>query len=55
MISGPDPVFAPVRGRARTLPARAHWDFAEDGPLGFLAGHRTLASFRLHNFHLTFG
>ena len=48
-------MFAPVRGRARTLPARAHWDFAADGPLGFLAGHRTLASFRLHNFHLTFG
>jgi acetoacetate decarboxylase len=48
-------VLAPVRGRARTLPARAHWDFAPDGPLGFLAGHRTLASFRLADFRITFG
>jgi acetoacetate decarboxylase len=49
------PVSAPVSGRARTLPARAHWDVDPAGPLGFLAGHRTLASFSITNFRLTFG
>ena len=49
------PVTAPVSGRARTLPARAHWDFAPDGPLGFLSGHRTLASFSIHHFRMSFG
>jgi acetoacetate decarboxylase len=49
------PVSAPVSGRARTLPARAHWRFDPAGPLAFLAGHRTLASFSITNFRLTFG
>ena len=49
------PVTAPVRGRARTLPARAHWDFAPSGPLGFLSGHRPLASFAIHHFRMSFG
>ena len=49
------PVTAPVRGRARTLPARAHWDFSPDGPLAFLSGHRTLASFKIHHFRMSFG
>ena len=46
---------AQVSGRAQALPARAHWELAEDGPLGFLAGRRTLASFRIANFRMTFG
>ena len=49
------PVVSPVAGRGRVLPARASWDFAPDGPLGFLAGHRTLASFTLSTFRLSFG
>jgi len=49
------PETAQVSGRAQALPARAHWELAEDGPLGFLAGRRTLASFRIANFRMTFG
>ena len=49
------PVISPVAGRGRALPARASWDFAPDGPLGFLAGHRTLASFTLAAFRMSFG
>lgn len=46
---------APMRGSARVLPCRGHWDFSPDGPLGWLAGRRPLASFRLVDFRLSFG
>jgi hypothetical protein len=46
---------ATLHGSARTLPCRGQWDFAPDGPLGWLAGRRTLASFRMSDFRMTFG
>ncbi len=52
---GHGPHTAPIRGTARTLPARARWQVAVDGPLGFLRGARQLASLRLADFRLTFG
>ena len=48
-------VEAPVAGRGRALPARSHWDIPPDGPIGFLAGRRPLASFRIANVTLSFG
>lgn len=46
---------ATLHGSARTLPCRGRWEFAPDGPLGWLAGRRTLASFRMSDFRMTFG
>lgn len=44
-----------LHGSARGLPALATWEFATDGPLGWLAGRRPLVSFRLRDVRLTFG
>lgn len=44
-----------LRGSARTLPALGSWEFAADGPLGFLHGRGPLVSFRLRDVRLTFG
>ncbi|HEX5860349.1 MAG TPA: acetoacetate decarboxylase family protein [Nocardioides sp.] len=46
---------ATLHGSARTLPCRGRWEFALDGPLGWLAGRRSLASFRMSDFRMTFG
>jgi acetoacetate decarboxylase len=46
---------ATLRGSSRTLPCRARWDFAADGPLGWLRGARQLASFRMADFRMSFG
>lgn len=46
---------ADLRGSAKSLPCRARWDFAPDGPLGWLAGRRRLASFRMAAFKMSFG
>ncbi|HET7351713.1 MAG TPA: acetoacetate decarboxylase family protein [Marmoricola sp.] len=56
----PDPrageeVVAPLRGTARSLPCRGTWEFDEAGPLGWLAGKRPLASFRMADFAMSFG
>jgi acetoacetate decarboxylase len=48
-------VVAPLKGSARTLPARATWTFNPGGPLGWLAGKRSLASFRMADFAMAFG
>lgn len=48
-------VTAHLTGSAKAAPARAHWDIAADGPLGWLAGARQLASFRQSAFRMTFG
>jgi acetoacetate decarboxylase len=48
-------VRTPIRGSARTLPAMGSWDFAPDGPLGFLHGRRPVVSFRMSDVRLTFG
>jgi acetoacetate decarboxylase len=46
---------ATLQGSSRALPARAHWDINADGPLGWLAGARQLASFRQAAFRMSFG
>ncbi len=46
---------ATLRGSARSLPCRGHWEFDPAGPLGWLAGRRRLASFRMAGFRMTFG
>jgi acetoacetate decarboxylase len=46
---------ATLRGSAKVLPCRGHWEFAADGPLGWLRGARRLASFRMADFRITFG
>ena len=46
---------ATLRGSSKSLPARAHWDINPDGPLGWLAGARQLASFRQAAFRMSFG
>ena len=42
-------------GTSKTLPARARWDINPDGPIGWLAGARQLASFRQAAFRMSFG
>jgi hypothetical protein len=46
---------ATLQGSSKALPARAHWDINADGPLGWLAGARQLASFRQAAFRMSFG
>lgn len=48
-------VTAELSGSGRTLPCRAHWEFAPEGPLGWLAGKHALASFRMASFAMSFG
>ena len=50
-----DPVTATLTGSAKAAPCRSHWDIAPNGPLGWLAGARRLASFRQAGFSMTFG
>jgi hypothetical protein len=42
-------------GTSKTLPARARWDIDPDGPLGWLAPARQLASLRQASFRMSFG
>jgi hypothetical protein len=53
--SGGEEKTATLHGSARTLPCRGRWEFAADGALGWLAGRRALASFRMSDFRMTFG
>lgn len=46
---------AVLQGSSRALPARARWQFAADGPLGFMADARQLASLRQADFRMSFG
>ena len=46
---------ATLQGSAKVFPCRGHWEFAPDGPLGWLYGARQLASFRQADFRLAFG
>jgi len=46
---------AALTGSSKTLPCRARWEFAPDGPLGWLDGHRPVASFRMAHFRMSFG
>jgi hypothetical protein len=54
--SGPDrEVVAELSGSAKVLPCLGSWDFDTSGPLGWLAGKRPLASFRMADFAMSFG
>ena len=46
---------AALRGTTRALPARGRWDFAADGPLGWMRQARQVASFRMADFRMSFG
>jgi hypothetical protein len=46
---------AVLQGSSKALPCRGRWDFAADGPLGWLRGARQLASFRMAHFRMSFG
>ena len=53
--SGGPPRTADLRGSGKSLPCRGRWRFDPDGPLGWLAGARQLASFRMAHFRMSFG
>ena len=58
--TAPDPrageeVTAALVGSSKAAPCRARWDFNPDGALGWLAGKRSLASFRQADFTMSFG
>lgn len=44
-----------LQGSSKALPCRGRWDFAADGPLGWMRGARQLASFRQADFKMSFG
>jgi hypothetical protein len=46
---------ATLQGSSKALPCRGRWDFASDGPLGWMRGARQLASFRQADFRMSFG
>lgn len=46
-------VDAPISGSAKALPCRGSWSFHPDGPLGWLHGRRSLASFRMVDFAMS--
>jgi acetoacetate decarboxylase len=46
---------AVLQGSSKALPCRGRWDFAADGPLGWLRPARQLASFRMAHFRMSFG
>ena len=48
-------VTARLAGSSRALPCRASWTFDPAGPLGWLHGKRSLASFRQADFEMSFG
>ena len=48
-------VTAFLTGSSKAAPCRAQWSFDPDGPLGWLHGKRTVASFRQADFQMSFG
>jgi hypothetical protein len=48
-------VTAALTGSSKAAPCRGRWDFNPDGALGWLAGKRTIASFRQADFRMSFG
>lgn len=46
---------ATMKGTAKTLPCRGRWDFAADGPLGWMRDSRPLLSARMTRFNMSFG
>lgn len=49
------PVAADLSGSSRALPCWGSWEFDRTGPLGWLAGRRPVASFRMADFAMSFG
>ncbi|MEJ7775130.1 MAG: acetoacetate decarboxylase family protein [Nocardioidaceae bacterium] len=54
-IDGGEDKTATLKGSAKTLPCRGVWEFDAQGPLGWLAGRRPIASFRQSAFRMSFG
>jgi hypothetical protein len=52
---GGEPKTATLHGSARSLPCGGRWEFDGAGPLGWLAGCRPVASFRMSGFQMSFG
>lgn len=52
---GGEPKTATLHGSARSLPCGGRWEFDGAGPLGWLAGRRPVASFRMSGFQMSFG
>lgn len=48
-------VTADLVGSSKAAPCRSRWDFNPDGALGWLAGKRSIASFRQADFRMSFG
>ena len=48
-------ITAALVGSSKAAPCRARWDFNPDGALGWLAGKRSIASFRQADFQMSFG
>jgi len=48
-------VTASLTGSSKAMPCRGIWTFDPRGPLGWLAGKRTVASFRQADFTMSFG
>lgn len=48
-------VTAALVGSSKAAPCRSHWEFNPDGALGWLAGKRSIASFRQADFQMSFG
>ena len=48
-------VTASLTGSSKAMPCRGAWSFDPDGPLGWLHGKHTLASFRQADFTMSFG
>jgi acetoacetate decarboxylase len=48
-------VTASLTGSSKALPCRGSWDFDPAGPLGWLHGKQSIASFRQADFRMSFG
>ncbi len=48
-------VTAGLKGSAKIIPCHAKWQFAPEGPLGWLHGKRPVASARMRRFRMDFG
>ncbi|WP_216656428.1 acetoacetate decarboxylase family protein [Nocardioides marmotae] len=46
---------ATLQGTTKAMPCWGAWEFDPDGPLGWLAGRRAIASFRMNAFQMSFG
>jgi acetoacetate decarboxylase len=44
-----------LSGSGRSLPCLAHWEFAAEGPLGWLTGKQPVVSARVRDFSVSFG